>query len=353
MSAPAHCSLAPRKVCSYQPAWERRWDEYVYRHNRGSIFHLITWKRVIERAFGFQSRYLAMVDRGSIRGVLPLFLVKNVIQGKSLISTPFAVYGGICADDEETSAALRLAACRMAEEEGADYLELRERCTAAYPSFQQKQLYVTFDQRLPGNPEQLLRGFPRDTRYMIRKAQKHGLLSVVDNQQLDIFYNIYAFSVRQLGTPVFAKSFFKVLLEEFGNQCEITTVRRGEHSVAAVLSLHFRNWIVPYYAGSLAEGRRLAANNFMYWEVMRRAIEAGIEYYDFGRSKMGTGAHAFKSQWNMPEKHLPYQFYLLRRNEMPNFSPANPRFRLGIWFWKHMPLSLTKMVGPSIVRLFP
>jgi lipid II:glycine glycyltransferase (peptidoglycan interpeptide bridge formation enzyme) len=130
-------------------------------------------------------------------------------------------------------------------------------------------------------------------------------------------------------------------------------VWHNSHAVAAVLSFRFCDRILPYYGGSLIEGRALAANNFMYWEVMKRALESGVRYFDFGRSKLGTGSYTFKTQWNMRELPLPYQFHLVRRKTMPNYSPVNSNFRLAISLWRSMPFSLTKKLGPSLARLFP
>ena len=101
------------------------------------------------------------------------------------------------------------------------------------------------------------------------------------------------------------------------------------------------------------EGRPVAANNYMYYEVMGRALEVGVRRFDFGRSKLGSGSYAFKTQWNMRERPLPYQFYLVKRKSMPNFSPANPKFKLAISMWKALPLPITKILGPVMVRAFP
>jgi hypothetical protein len=119
------------------------------------------------------------------------------------------------------------------------------------------------------------------------------------------------------------------------------------------MSFRFRDWILPYYGGSTLEARHYAANNFMYWDLLEDARQRGIKFFDFGRSKLGTGAHAFKSQWNMRERALPYQFHLVKRQDMPNFSPANPRFQRAIELWKRMPFPLTKLLGPALVKLFP
>lgn len=329
------------------------WDRYVLSHGSSSPCHLSAWKRTIERAFGFKARCLVAEQAGAVSGVLPLFLVSNRIMGSALISSPFAVYGGICASNDEARDALLGAAREMAAKEKVEYLELRERQQAAYDGFLTKELYVAFDQDLPRDEDTLLKGLPRDTRYMIRKAQKNGLRAVFDNNQADVFYDIYARSVRHLGTPVFSRRYFAILLEEFQDMAEIAVIWHGDRALAAVLSFYFQDWVLPYYGGSLLEGRSVAANNFMYWEVMKRAMGKGIRHFDFGRSKTGTGAFAFKTQWNMRQHALPYQFFLVNRKTMPNYSPANPRFELATALWRRMPFSLTKVLGPALVRLFP
>lgn len=340
-------------IAPYEEKLRAAWDDYVYRHPASSLFHLTAWKRVIERTFGFESRYLLVQQDGAIRGILPLFLVSNVVQGRTLISTPFAVYGGVCSDDEQTADSLRAAACQMAERDRVQHVELREPWPISDSRFQTKELYVTFELDLPPTADELQRGFPRDTRYMIRKAVKNGLQAVWDKGQLDIFYETYSHSFHNLGTPVFSKKLFQIVMEEFGEQCELTAIWHGQKALAAVLSFRFRDWILPYFGGSLIEGRPLAANNFMYWEVMKQALESGVRHFDFGRSKLGSGSYAFKTQWNMRERPLPYQFYLVKRKTMPNFSPANPKFKLAISAWRAMPFSLTKVLGPMVVRWFP
>jgi FemAB-related protein (PEP-CTERM system-associated) len=342
-------------VSDLTAAEERAWDTYALQHQAATVFHTITWKRVIERAFGFRPMYLYVSRAGRLCGILPLFLVSNHVIGKVLISTPFAVYGGPCGDDPESCECLLQRASAIADNLGVQYLELRNReYSPADHRFQRKYLYVAFDCELPPSAEALMKRFPRDTRYMIRKAQKNGLTSVLDNNRVDDCYDLYAESVTNLGTPVFGKKYFQILREEFGESLEITVIQDAiKSAVAAVLSFRFRDWVIPYHGGSGRLGRALAANNFMYWEVMRTAIEHGVRYFDFGRSKLNTGAHFFKTQWNMREYPLPYHFLLLRRAEMPNFSPANSRFKPAIDLWKRMPLPLAKLIGPPLIKLFP
>jgi FemAB-related protein (PEP-CTERM system-associated) len=343
----------PVNVRPYEDGLRRDWDEFVQGAAEATIFHSIAWKRAVERTFGYESRYLLAEQDGQLCGVLPLFLVSNWVQGRALISTPFAVYGGVAARHETAREQLLQAACRMARDDSDEYLELRASREIAPNGFLIKQLYVNFQCALESDSEVMFRRLPKDTRYMVRKGRKNGLRLVTDPSQLDPFYEIYAESVRRLGTPVFSKRYFSILLEEFGDAAEISVVWQGQRAVASVLSFRFRDCLLPYYGGALTEGRGLGANNFMYWELIRSACERGLRHYDFGRSKIGTGAHFFKTQWGMTERPLPYQYYLVGRKTLPNFSPVNPRFKLATALWKHLPLAVTKAIGPAFVRLFP
>jgi FemAB-related protein (PEP-CTERM system-associated) len=341
------------KIRPYRTEMRSEWNQYVLKSGQASLFHRMEWKNLIEREFGYEARYLLAEEGGRIRGILPLFLVSNWIQGRALISTPFAVYGGVCADSKAAEIDLQKAACEMAEREAVEYLELRTRYPVAQNGFHVKELYVTFDCSLESDSETLFGRLPKDTRYMVRRGRKNGLRLESDPALLDTFYKIYARSVHHLGTPVFSRHYFATLREEFGEAVEIAVVWQGSQAVAAVLSFRFRDSLLPYYGGSTPEGRELGANNFMYWELIHRACERGLRRYDFGRSKLGTGSYFFKAQWKMEEKPLPYLYYLVRRRTLPNFSPANSRFRIAVELWKHMPLPLTKVLGPAVVRLFP
>jgi FemAB-related protein (PEP-CTERM system-associated) len=188
---------------------------------------------------------------------------------------------------------------------------------------------------------------------MIRKGKKNNLRSELGNHQVDALHEIYAMSVTALGTPVFSREHFRNIVKEFGDTLEITGIYLEKKMIAGVMSFRFRNWIVPYYSGSTPESRKTAANNFLYWEVMRNAMASGLTHFDFGRSKVNTGAWSFKTGWAMTEHKLPYRYFLVTRKEMPNFSPANPKFKLAADLWKKMPLGVAKLIGPPLVKLFP
>jgi FemAB-related protein (PEP-CTERM system-associated) len=340
-------------IHEFQTGVGRDWDRFVLNSPQGSLFHTIAWKRAIEKTFQFKSRYAYAEQDGQVIGVLPLAFVRNWIIGRCLHSSPFAVYGGICAENPQAHDALLNYAKNLAQELQVDHVELHQRSGEVFDQFIPNTLYSTFTTELSPSNDANLKKLPKDTRYMIRKAEKSGLRTRHGLDQLDVFYSLFADSMRRLGTPVFPQALFRNLADEFPDQVDLMLVRNGDQPVTGVFSFLYRDTILPYYAGANSQAPSLAANNFMYWELMKFAVERGCRVFDFGRSKQGTGAFLFKSQWSMTLEPLKYQLHLVRRKEVPNFSPLNPKFERAARVWRKLPMGLTRAIGPRVVRWFP
>lgn len=325
------------------------WDAFVHRTAGGTFFHLIGWKEVLEQAFGFTSHYLLARRAAELVGVLPLFELRSLLSGRCLLSVPFAVEGGVCSGDDEARAALEEAACALARSNGARSLELRDGLTGA--GFHIREgVYYSFRRRLADTDEENLAAIPRKQRRMVRVGQQSGLVARVGNDDVSVFFNLYARSVRHLGTPVFAERYFRLLLEQFPGNCFLLTVMHGEQPAAAVLSFLFKDTVLPYYAGSRHELFRYAINDFMYWELMRYAREHGARIFDFGRSKKGTGAYDFKCHWGFEPKPLRYRVYAPDGAPVLGHTASDGHVQMLRRVWQRLPLGVTKFLGPYIMR---
>lgn len=345
-------SQEPIEIGQLTPGGEEEWDRFVTASPSGTFFHLSGWKTVIERVLGRKCFYLTARQNGSLLGIFPISWVRSKIFGECLVSLPLGVYGGVCADDAATYSALLSAGGKLASELGVKYLEMRNRTEQFPSSLPGRDLYVTFTQDLSAGPEKLLQALPRDTRYMVRKSLKAGL-DWTEDLTLEEFYDLYARSVHRLGTPVFSKKLFTCLRSQFGKECRLFGVRKGGKAIAGVLCFYFRDQVIPYYSGSLPEFNRDAPNNFMYWKLMAQSCEEGYRYFDFGRSKRGTGAYQFKESWGMQMSGLPYRYQLVRATEVPHISPVDKKFQLSVSIWKQLPFGLTKILGPTVIRWIP
>jgi FemAB-related protein (PEP-CTERM system-associated) len=325
------------------------WDAFVTAMPGGTFFHRAVWSRVIETAFGHRCHYVFAERDGAITGVLPLVHVRTMLFGNTLVSTPFCVYGGALAADHEATAALEAHADALRAKIGASAIEMRDRQPVGGDWLVRSDLYVTFRRSIAGDDESNMKAIPRKQRAMVRKGIQNRLVAQCSND-VAVLHRIYAESVRNLGTPVYTRRYFSILQQAFSDCSDVLTVIDAEQPIAAVMNFYFRDEVLPYYGGGTVQARQRAGNDFMYWEVMRRAAARGCRLFDFGRSKQGTGSFAFKQNWGFQPEPLHYRYHLALGAAIPDHNPLNPRYRVFIAAWKRLPLSLANLLGPPIAR---
>ena len=341
-----HAALSVRP---YRDSDRTAWERFVATCPEATFFHRIEWRDLLEQVFRHRTHYLVAERGGCLEGVLPLAEVKSRLFGHALVSLPFAERAGVAATDGAVVAALHARARDLARSLGVEHLELRN-AVRREPGWPEQDLYVSFRREIAADADVNLRAIPRKQRAMVRKAMQRGLVAEIDGGA-DRFFELYADNVHRHGTPALPRRYFDELLRRFGRDCEVlTVVDREGRPVSGVLSFYFRDQVLPYYAGDVTAARDLAANDFKYWELMRRAGERGVRVFDYGRSKRGTGPYDFKRNWGFTPEPLHYEYALLKRDAIPQNNPANPKYRALIAAWQRLPRAVANGLGPHIVR---
>jgi len=336
--------LLPGDVANAQ-----RWDAFVLDCPQATFFHRAGWQGVIGESFRHDTYFLYVQEGGYIQGILPLAHVNSRLFGNALVGLPFAVYGGVAAISEAAVVMLEIEAQALAKRLQVEHLELRN-VDRRHDDWPTQDLYVTFRKAIQPEEDANMLAIPRKQRAMVRKGIKNGLTSTIDTT-VDTFFALYADNVHRHGTPAMPKAYFRALQRAFGADCEVMTVNAADgRPLSSVLSFYFRDEVLPYYAGDDTSARDLAANDFKYWELMRRACTRGLKVFDYGRSKQGTGSFAFKKNWGFEPRPLHYQYCLYRRDAIPQNNPSNAKYKLLIAAWRRMPIGLANWLGPFIVR---
>lgn len=341
------------KVVTVQDA-QAEWDSFVRASEGATAYHCFGWKAVVARSFGHPCHYLAAIDEdGGWQGVLPLVHMQSRMFGNFLVSLPFVNYGGLLCRNERAGTQLLEQADKIRRSCGATHVELRHRGRRLenLPSRQHK---VTMMLELAGDVDRQWKGFRPETRNRIRKAEKSGLQFVAGHADLlDRFYEIFARNMRDLGTPVYAKTFFHEILKAFPDTTRIFAVLHEGSAIAAGLGLWFQGTLEMPWASSVRDYRALCPNQLLYWGALRFAIERGFRQFDFGRSTPEEGTYNFKRYWGALPLALHWQYLLGEQSSIPDLSPGNPKYRMAIRAWQHLPVSVTKVLGPRIVRNIP
>jgi FemAB-related protein (PEP-CTERM system-associated) len=328
------------------------WDAYVAAHPDATPFHTRAWCEAITRATGHRCHLVTARDAGgALTGLLPLHHIRSPLFGQALVGSGFAVGGGILADDAAAAAVLAQGAADMARSLGVPSVELRG---GPLPEGWQveQDVYAGFARDLAADDDAELLAIPRKQRAEVRKALDGGLTVTTgrDEQHRRDHYRIYATSVRNLGTPVFPRALFDAVLDAFGEDADILTVRDQGRPVASVLSLYWRGAVMPYWGGGLAEARRSRANELLYFALMRHARGRGCARFDFGRSKLGTGPFAYKKNWGFDPQPLAYARWLAPGETARDTNPTSAKYRLQVDLWKRLPLWVANRIGPLIAR---
>jgi serine/alanine adding enzyme len=331
----------------------RAWDALVNSHPDSTHCHLWGWKDVIEKSFGWKTFYLAATQDGSLRGVLPLVWQKSRLFGSFLTSMPFLNAGGILAGTPEAERALLDEAVRIAKENGAAHIELRHRreLQLGLPT---KTAKITLVRPVEPDCDKMLANLDKKVRADVRKSMKSDFRSEFGHQDfVDDFYRVFALNMRDLGTPVYARSFFENIVAVFPDSTHICRVLSGNTVAATSFLIAHKGSIEAVWSSSVRKYLLLKPNMFLYWNLLCFSGQRGYTQFDFGRSSVGSGTHRFKLQWGTQEVQLYWQYWTGDGAALPELNPHNPKYRAAIWAWQHSPLWLTKAIGPRIVRCLP
>lgn len=353
MNAPMLRSLVSVRHADLDDANEvARLDAWVTGHEGGLPFHRPKWLKAIEAGTGQEAHCLIAEITGEIAAILPFHVVHSPLFGRALVSSGFAVGGGILSGSPAATRRLAATICDLAERWSAPTVELRGGSLPGGNWIEKRDAHANFCKALQADDEVELLAIPRKQRAEVRKGLENGLTIETGRGQrdLDWHYAIFAESVRNLGTPVFPKSLMASAVDAFGDEADILTVLHDARPVASVLSLYHNGTVMPYWGGGVWDARRLRANDVMYYALMNHARKKGCTHFDFGRSKTDSGAYHFKKNWGFEPEPMAYAVHTADGQEPRDVNPNSPKYRAQIAIWQKLPLSVANKIGPWIAK---
>jgi len=333
--------------------WQQLWNSFVDQHPHACVYHRYEFKHVIEESFGHNTLYLVALDSdNTIRGVLPAVHTRSWLFGNYITALPFFTYGGPLATSPQIEELLIQALTREADKRGAKHVEMREtQCRENYPVRTDK---VSMILRLTDNPEQLWQKISSKQRAQILKGQGNKLEFKIDRLALlDDFYHVFSVKMRDLGTPVYAKSFFHNILQQDTLNCFLAVLYHHQQPISCAFLLGYNGTMEIPWASTLSSANTLYANKVLYWDVLKFAVKSKYQYFDFGRSSIDSGTYLFKKQWGTEPAPLYWHYWLAEVGDLPQINPSNPKYKLLIKIWQRLPVAIANLLGPYIVRSLP
>lgn len=333
---------------------KQRWDKFVISHAEAGPYHLFAWKEAVESAYRHRAFYLMAEDScGSVRGVLPLVLVKPPFLKGTLVSLPFCDYGGVLASDNETNDVLIHTAVELSQNLKA-CLELRlkkpENLFQSLPRLSALSHKVRMVLDLPKSSEILWNGFKSKLRSQVKRPQKDGFEFILGSTDLvNDFYSVFSTNMRELGSPVHSRIWISAVIRSYEGKAHIGIVYDGKRPIAGGIILECNTTISIPWASALNEYSRSSPNMLLYWGFLKYASDNAFIQFDFGRSTPDEGTYRFKEQWGaVPFPLFWYGEGLSRSSGQEGLSDKiRPLIEKA---WARMPRKVTNTLGPVVRR---
>lgn len=341
------------EICELKDVDLKAWDDFILQNPNATFYHQIGWKNVVEKTYGHKPCYLTAKENDEIIGVLPLFRIYSRLSGRKLISSPFAPYGGVCADNLEVEKALIKEAERIVNDEKFNSLEIRNFNKSDFVLDVVNDEYVTFVIDLDQGLDIVWEKMRKDKKKGVKKAKKSNVNFDFNSNDLKDFYDVHLKNMGDLGTPVHSYSFFQNILSEFPDKTTILTIKYNEITICSKFLLFFNDTVISMWGSTLKEYRQYHPYDLANWEAIARSHGMGYKYFDFGRCLKNSGVFEYKKGWGGKHISLNYQFYLQNNGKNSDFSQNNPKRKMFARVWREIPLSVTKRLGPKIRPNFP
>ena len=329
------------------------WHNYVAEHPSGNFYHELELCQMVSKLFNQQFYgFVALNKDCEICGILPLIRLSSRLFGDFAVSVPYFNYGGALGDNAEIEKQLMQHASAVLLKDGAGHIEFRDTFDREWlPGRSDKASMVL---SLEPSIEEQFAAFSPKLRAQIRRPERENVSCKNGGLELlDDFYAVFAENMRDLGTPVYDKSLFSNLLKQFPNNCRLQLVYLNNRPVSCGFLLHYKNVVEIPWASTLQSVNHLSINMLLYWQVLQFAIQSGADWFDFGRSSVDAGTYKFKRQWGAEPIMHRWHFALPEGEELPQLNPNNPKFKLMIAVWQRLPIWLTKLIGPPVVKNIP
>ncbi len=311
--------------------------------------------------FHWKPYYFLLFDGDRLEGLFPL-----VDTGRALVSLPHFSYGGLLTANEDcfdtASLIAELTGMVVSERpepgfwaydfqgrENADKqrIHIKENCFVRglrnFEGTEKSDKLSSFVQ-LSGGTKEMLALLSPNLRRKLRKGMADGLETTHGGKELlDDFYKLYAQNMHKLGSPVYAKAFFRSLLETCANgeaRLFVTTLN-GRPAGAAFLMSYFGFFENTWFATD-ARFHKHHVSDHLHWQMLSHAIQKKGKIYSLGRSTVQGGVHRYKSHWPVDDR--PLYFFPEEKQQW---------LKKQRWLssaWKKLPFGLTLVLGPRLVR---
>ena len=341
-------------VYQIQPLVDSRWGEFLERHPRASVFHTAGWLEALRRTYGYEPiAFTTSSPDSPLENAIVACRVDSWLTGPRLVSLPFADHCEPLVNDPTDLHAFFAVFERTICQEKLRYIELRPTYVVESPTAlcHSTRVYCFHQLDLRPDIDTLFQNCHKEsTQRKILRAQREGL--VYDEGQseslLNIFYRLFILTRRRHHIPPQPRSWFRNLVDCFGNTLKVRLALKNGEPVASILTIRFKDTLVYKYGCSDPSFHNLGGGHLLFWRAIQEAKREGLSIFDLGRSDIeDTGLITFKNRWGATRLELTYSRYVSSIDPKGQFRPAVPdwKTRIARTMIPYLPDSVLTAIG--------
>jgi hypothetical protein len=347
VSASLSAKAESRMTKSFQidPLNDSRWEVFSNSHPRASVFHSTNWLRALQTAYRYEPVVITSCPgNAALTNGLVFCRVKSWLTGRRIVSLPFADHCEPLASNSEEIDNLLVDMREIVDAGKWKYLEIRPTShrPATRTGLHETVTYRIHSLALDRSEEQLFDEFHKScVQRKIRRAERERLRYEEGTSEslLRTFYRLLIVTRRRQYLPPQPLSWFRALIDAFGEKLKIRVAFKDDTPVASILTLSHKQSMVYKYGCSDARFHRFGGMPFLFWQAIQEAKHRGLDEFEMGRSTIDNpGLISFKEHWGAVGKPLSYWAYprsphrnqsIAEKAFLRCLVPVTPSFVLG------------------------
>jgi hypothetical protein len=349
----------PKVAHCIEPLQDRRWDEFVHRHPRASVFHCSAWLEALSRTYGYKPiAYTTSPAGQELENGMVFCRVESWLTGRRLVSLPFSDHCELLVDTEEDLEALSALLDQEFRRERWRYVELRPlgRFDIKTSLCHTSVAYTFHQLDLDPDLDTLFGNFHKSSiQRKIRRAEREGLRYCEGSSEplLDHFYALFTLTRKRHKLPPQPRKWFANLMECFGDALKIRVAFKDDRPVAAIMTICHKSTMVYKYGCSDPRFSNLGSTQLLYWKAIQDAKNSGFRFFDLGRTDTDQqGLITFKNRWSAAQSSLNYSRYGNAKESTHSFDLTTSKWnsRAAKYVLAHLPMDVLSMAGRVLYR---
>lgn len=328
------------------------WDDFVMNNPSSIAWQSYGWSEVVRKHYGVEFHPLVVFDGPRICGILPLYHMKNIRGRHELVSVPYAVAGGILADDPAVQKLLTNKAVQMSDHYGSCRITLKQYKKKIDGKFRIDDNYYNRELSLTTDTDKLWASISEQNREKVTDALRSGAVLEYPFGDTTTFHKLVLRHHHRRGIPCVGKRWIEDLLAF--QMYSMAVMKVGGRIVAGTMVKEFKDTISFPFTCLAEDGSIGTVYAYaLYWKLIEHFAKQGKAIFHSGRIPNSDDTEPHRLGWG-GVKHPYFYQYLPSSVSTTEFAERRGRkralFEVG---WKRLPLKIAGLLGPRVVKYFP